>query len=174
MQQAELATLLTNASNATREALLRENFTLVDVELAYRLKDICLEGWSTHPGQALGAAAALQLLSHVRSNAEIQALSAWAAGLKALIDGQMEQAISALEDSERRFLSLGKTHTAAATQVSKLIALSMLGRYEEAIECGLRARDIFLAYKDIQAAGKIEHNIGNLYFRRDRYHDAEV
>ncbi len=24
------------------------------------------------------------------------------------------------------------------------------------------------------AAGKIEHNIGNLHFRRDRYHDAEV
>ena len=86
----------------------------------------------------------------------------------------MESAISELEDSERRFLSLGKTHTAAATQVSKLIALSMLGRYEEAIECGLRAREVFLSYNDFHAAGKIEHNIGNLHFRRDRYHDAEV
>jgi CHAT domain-containing protein len=174
MLQAELATLLTNASNATREALLQENFTLADVELAYRLKDICLEGWSTHPAQAVGAAAALQLLSDVRSNAEIKALSAWAAGLKALIDGQMQEAIFVLEDSERRFLGLGKTHTAAATQVSKLIALSMLGRYEEAIDCGLRARRVFLAHNDFLAAGKIEHNIGNLHFRRDHYHDAEV
>ena len=174
MRHLELASLLTNSSNAHREALLLENYTLADVELAYSLKDICLEGWSTHPGQALGAAAALQLLSQVRPNAEIKALSAWAAGLKALIDGQMQQAISELEDSERRFLHLGKTHTAAATQVSKLIALSMLGRYEEAIDCGLRARGVFLAYKDFLAAGKIEHNIGNLHFRRDRYHDAEV
>ena len=86
----------------------------------------------------------------------------------------MQQAISELEDSQRRFLILGKTHTAAATQVSKLIALSMLGRYEEAIECGLRAREVFLSYNDFLAAGKIEHNIGNLHFRRDRYHDAEV
>jgi CHAT domain-containing protein len=174
MQQAELATLLTNSSNVNRETLLRENLTLADVELAYRLKDICLEGWSTHPAQALGAAAALQLLSDVRPNAEIKALSAWAAGLKALVNGQMQQAISELEDSERRFLSLGKTHTAAATQVSKLIALSMLGRYEEAIECGLRARGVFLTCNDFLAAGKIEHNIGNLYFRRDHYHEAEV
>src|SRR5688572_19933976 len=83
-------------------------------------------------------------------------------------------AISELEDSERLFLDLGKTCIAAATQVSKLIALSMLGRYEEAIECGLRAREVFLTHNDSQAAGKIEHNIGNLYFRRDRYHDAEI
>jgi tetratricopeptide (TPR) repeat protein len=174
MQHLELATLLTNSSNANREKLLRENFTLADVELGYRLKDICLEGWSTHPGQALGAAAALQTLSEVLPNAEIKALSSWAAGLKALIDGQMKRAISELEDSQGRFLKLGKPHTAAATQVSKLIALSMLGRYEEAIDCGLRARGVFLAYNDFLAAGKIEHNIGNLHFRRDRYHDAQL
>lgn len=154
--------------------MLWENSTLLDTELAYCLKDICLDGWSTHPGQAIGAAACLRLLAGIRPTAEIKALSAWAAGLQALIDGQMQKAIAELEDSEQRFLSLGKIHTAAATQVSKLIALSMLGRYEEAIECGLRAREVFLAYNDIRAAGKIEHNIGNLYFRRDRYHDAEV
>jgi len=174
MQHAELAALLVTSSNGSRETLLWENSTLADVELGYRLKDICLEGWSTHPSRALGAAASLQLLAAIRPNQEIKALAAWSAGLRALIDGEMQTAISELEESERRFLSVGKIHTAAATQVSKLIALAMLGRYEEAIECGLRARVVFLAYKDFQAAGKIEHNIGNLYFRRDRYHDAEV
>ncbi len=174
MQYAELATRLVNSSDANRETLLRGNSALADVELAYRLKDICLEGWSTHPAQALGAAASLQLLSHLQTHPEIKALTAWAAGLQALVCGQMESAISELEDSEQRFLSLGKTHIAAATRVSKLIALSMLGRYEEAIECGLQAREVFLAYNDFHAAGKIEHNIGNLHFRRDRYRDAEI
>jgi len=173
MQHAELAALLVSSSNASRETLLWENSTLADVELGYRLKDICLEGWSTHPSQALGAAAALQLLASIRPSQEIKALAAWSAGLRALIDGEMQTAIAALEESEQRFLSVGKIHTAAATQVSKLIALSTLGRYEEAIECGLHAREVFLGYKDFLAAGKIEHNIGNLYFRRDRYHDAE-
>ncbi len=174
MHHAELATRLVNASNANRETLLSENSVLADVELAYRLKDICLEGWSTHPAQALGAAASLQLLAELQTHPEIKALSAWAAGLQALVGGEMEQAISELEDSERGFLDLGKTHTAAATRVSKLIALSMLGRYEEAIACGLHAREVFLAHNDFHAAGKIEHNIGNLHFRRDRYHDAEI
>ena len=174
MQHGELATLLVDSNDANREALLWENSGLADIELAYRLKDICLEGWSTHPGQALAAAASLRLLANIRPSAEIAALTSWGAGLKALIDGQMQLAVSELEDSERRFLSLGKIHTAAATQVSKLIALSMLGRYEEAIECGLRARRIFLAYNDVLAAGKIEHNIGNLYFRRDCYREAEI
>lgn len=174
MQCSHLATLLVNSSNAKRKTLLRENSALADVELAYCLKDICLEGWSTHPGQAVAAATSLQLVSEIRPIPEIKALTAWAAGLKALIDGQMLLAISELEDSERGFLALGKTNTAAATQVSKLIALSMLGRYEEAIECGLRARAVFLAYNDFLAVGKIEHNIGNLHFRRDRYHEAEV
>jgi CHAT domain-containing protein len=174
MQHAELAALLVSSCNASRETLLWENSGLADVELGYRLKDICLEGWSTHPSQALGAAAALQLLAAIRPSQEIKALAAWSAGLRALINGEMQTAIAELEDSERRFLGVGKIHTAAATKVSKLIALSTLGRYEEAIECGLRAREVFLAYKDFHAAGKIEHNIGNLYFRRDRYHDAEV
>src|SRR5215510_1739134 len=175
MQHSELAALLVSkSSNACRESLLWENSTLADVDLAYHLKDICLDGWSTHPAQALGAAASLQLLAAIRPSQEIKALAAWSAGLRALIDGEMQTAISELESSEKRFLGVGKIQTAAATQVSKLIALSMLGRYEEAIECGLRAREVFLAYKDFQAAGKIEHNIGNLYFRRDRYHDAEV
>lgn len=174
MQRAELAALLVNASHADREALLRQNSAFVDVELAYRLKDICLDGWSTHPAQALGAAASLRLLAAHHHNLEIKALAAWASGLEALIGGEMQTAISELEESERRFLSLGKIHTAAATRVSKLIALSMLGRYDDAIECGLRARDVFLAVNDFHAAGRIEHNIGNLHFRRDRYHDAEL
>ena len=174
MHHSELATRLVNSSDANREILLSENPVLADVELAYKLKDICLEGWSTHPAQALGAAASLQLLSEKQNHPEIKALTAWAAGLQALISGEMELAISELEHSERGFLNLGKMHTAAATRVSKLIALSMLGRYEEAIECGLHAREVFLTYNDFHAAGKIEHNIGNLHFRRDRYHDAEI
>ena len=174
MQHAQLATLLVDSSHATRETLLLENSILADVELAYCLKEICLDGWSTNPAQALGAAASLRLLSDLRPYPEIKALAAWGAGLKALIDGELQLAISELDDSERRFLRLGKIHTAAATQVSKLIALSLLGRYEEAVECGLQAREVFLAYNDFRAAGKIEHNIGNLHFRRDRYYDAEI
>jgi CHAT domain-containing protein/tetratricopeptide (TPR) repeat protein len=174
MQQAELAALLVDASNADREALLCENSALVDVGLGYLLKDICLDGWSTHPGQAIGAAASLQLLVASNPAPEIKALTAWTSGLRALISGELVEAIRYLEESEGQFLTINKPHIAAATQISKLIALSMLGRHDEAIQCGLRARQVFLEHNDLHAAGKIEHNIGNIYFRRDRYRDAEV
>lgn len=174
MQHAELAALLVEAGNAEQEALLRNNSALADVRVAYILKDICLDGWSSNPPQALRAAAALQSLSQINPDLEIIALCAWSAGLEALIQGRMEQAIKTLEESHRRFLALAKPHTAAATDVSKLIALALLGRYEEAVACGLRARELFLAHGDVLAAGKIEHNIGNLYFRRDQYREAEI
>ncbi|HEY8184568.1 MAG TPA: CHAT domain-containing tetratricopeptide repeat protein [Pyrinomonadaceae bacterium] len=173
MKHAELAALLVEASNAKREALLRENSALANVELAYILKDICLAGWSSQPPRALAAAEALDLLSQFNSDSEVAALRAWGAGLEALVKGQLERAIEKLGESNAQFLALNKLKTASETQVSKLIALALLGRYDEAIECGLRAREVFLAHDDVLSAGKIEHNIGNLCFRRDRYHEAE-
>ena len=173
MQHAELAALLVDAGNAEREALLKDNYALANVDLAYILKDICLDGWSSQPTRALAAAEALNLLSQFGSDKEVAALSAWGSGLEALVNGQMERAVEKLGESHERFLALDKPHTASETQVSKLIALAMLGRYDEAIECGLGAREILLAHGDVLAVGKIEHNIGNLCFRRDRYHEAE-
>jgi CHAT domain-containing protein len=173
MQQAELAALLVEASNAEREALLRHNSALGDVELAYILKDICLGGWSSEPARAVAAAESLEVLFQFNSDPQIAALRAWSSGLEALVQGQLERAVEQLDESHARFLALDKGHTASETQVSKLIALALLGRYDEAIECGLRAREVFVAGGDVLSAGKIEHNIGNLYFRRDRYHEAD-
>lgn len=173
MEVAELAARLVDAGNAEREALLRENSALADVELAYALKEICYEAFTIEPTRSVRAASALKALAKRNEEEEILALADWVGAIAALVKGQMERALTYLSEAETRLLRLGKDHTAAATKVSKLIALSMLGRYDEAIECGLRAREVFLAHNDQLAAGKIEHNIGNLYFRRDRYREAD-
>src|ERR1043165_1024870 len=173
MQRSELAARLVEAGDGERESLLAANSDLADIRLGYALKDICLDGWSSHPRQALGAAASLRLLFTKAPNPEIAALCSWTSGLESLIHGQMLEAIENLDDAKTRFVSLNKTHVSAATQVSKLIALATLGRYDEAIECGLAAREIFLEHNDLLAAGKIENNIGNIYFRRDDYKTAE-
>ena len=173
MERAELAARLAEADEAEREALLTTHAALIDFELASTLKDICLDGWSSNPARSTRAAAALHALAARTNDAEIAALAAWGAGLAALIEGQMERAIAHLDDAEARFVSLGKPGTAAATQVSKLIGLAMLGRYDEAIACGLRARDVLVAHDDPLAAGVIEQNLGNIYLRRDCYQEAE-
>lgn len=173
MDRAELAARLVEADEARRDALLEDSVGALDTQLAYILKDICLDGWSSDPSRSLAAAATLRKISHVRPEPEIKALCLWSQGIEALIEGDMPGAIESLDHARAAFLELNKTQIAAATEVSKVIALAMLGNYDEAIACALRAREVFLEHANLLAAGKIEHNIGNLYFRRDQYHEAE-
>jgi CHAT domain-containing protein len=174
MNRAELVTRLVSAvDDGERRALVAAHTALAGASLAHALKDVCLEAWSGDPPRAVAAASALEALASADDSEEVAALRDWGAGIAALVGGRMEEAILRLDEAESRFQRLCQPHTAAATQVSKLIALAMLGRYEEAIETGLRARDVFLEHGDLPAAGKVEHNIGNLCLRRDRYQEAE-
>lgn len=174
MERAELAVRLVEVSEQARDVLLQDHHTALDTALAYILKDICLDGWSSDPARSLAAAATLQKISELQAQPEIRSLALWAKGIEALIHGDMAGAITTLDEARRGFLALDKPHVAAATEVSKVIALAMLGLYDEAIACALRARTVFLEHGDLLAAGKIEHNIGNLHFRRDQYLEAEV
>lgn len=173
MERAELAGRLVEADEYRRNALLQDYRAALDVQLAYLIKDICLDGWSSDPMRSLAASATLRKICQVHTDPEIKALSHWTQGLEALIKGDMPGAIGSLDDAHKEFLTVNKPDVAAATEVSKVIALAMLGLYDEAIACALRAREVFLHHGDLLAAGKIEHNIGNLHFRRDQYREAE-
>lgn len=173
LDREQLAERLAIAAPDEREALLHQHAALLDVGLAYGLKEVCYAAWSSEPALAVGAAAALAALAARTDHNEIHALAAWTAGIAALTEGLMERAIAHLDDAAARFTALEQPHTAAATRVSKLIPLALLGRYDEAIATGLAARAVFLAHGDELAAGKIEQNLGNIYDRRDRYAEAE-
>lgn len=173
MERRELAASLVAASNPKRAALLAQHAALLDVELARALKDICLEAWTSDPSRAMAASAALAELADIRHEVEVRALADWAAGIAALVDGQMEAAIVALDKAEAQFKAVDDGHAAASTQVSKLIALAILGRYDEAIVTGQQARNVFVAHNDLLAAGKIEQNLGGIHFRQDKYREAE-
>jgi len=173
VDRAELAARLAAVDDAERAMLLKRYGALVDVDLARALKSLYDDTESNDPARAAGAAVALMALADTADDPEVRGLAAWTNGMARLDRGQMEEAIACLNDAEAQFLALGRPHTAAATQVSKLMALAMLGRYDEAIACGLQARDVFLAHGDTLAAGKIEQNLGNIYSRRECYHEAE-
>ncbi|HSH79364.1 MAG TPA: tetratricopeptide repeat protein, partial [Herpetosiphonaceae bacterium] len=173
MEPAELAGRLASAGPEERASLLAGHEAIVDLRLARALKALYDETESSDPSRAAGATAALADVARAVDDQEASALAAWTTGMVALDAGRMEAAIGHLEDAEARFMALGQRHSAAATQVSKVIALAILGRYHEALHCGLTARDLFLEHGDILAAGKIEQNLGNIYFRRDYYAEAE-
>ena len=174
MTRNELALELTNtAEEVERESLIRRNAPLADVELARFLKDICLDSWTSNPTRAVRAAQSLAFLAKINSQPEITALAAWTDGLAQMINGQLRRAVACFDKAQEKFQTLNQNHTAALTQVGKLYPLAMLGRVDEAIECGLRAQQVFLDCEDYAAAGRVEHNLGNIFQRSDRFEDAE-
>ncbi len=176
LQQANaqhLAERLAGASGEERNALFRAHEAFLDASLAHALKVLCYATWASDPPRAIGAADALADLAALRPEPEICALAEWTAGIADLVRGAMETATGHLDAAAAMFTHLNDHHTATSTQISKLIALALLGRYAEAVACGLQARDTFLALGDECAAGKVEQNLGNIAWRRDDYREAE-
>lgn len=179
MEQAELVTKLAAASTEEQATLLAHNTIPHRVELAHALKAHYLASRLSDPKQAVGAATALVALTHSTDpytvdDDEIGALATWTAGMAALhSEGQAERALGQLDAAVAGFTALDQPLMAAAVQPSRLHALALLGRYEEAIVSGVQARDLFLRHGDATAAGKIEQNLGSIYWRRGQYPEAE-
>ncbi len=168
-----MAAQLAAADEPERAALL-EQHAGAGVELAHALRAAYLEASNGQPARAIAAVAALSVLAQRTGDAEVRALAAWVEGLAALqLRGEMEPALLLLDRAAAGFTALGQPATAAATQVGKVFALAMLGRYADAAACGLAARDVFVSQGDTAAAGRMEQNLGNLSARQDRYAEAE-
>jgi tetratricopeptide (TPR) repeat protein len=146
-----------------------------DLDRARALNALYQESHAGDPGRAAAAAMALERLSQVRADqSEIVALAAWTSGMAAVhLEGQMERGVALLMQASELFTALQRPLEVAATQVSMLQGLAMLGRYDEAIGFGRAARDIFERHGDLLAAGKIDQNLGNIAYRRGRFHEAE-
>lgn len=173
MKPLDLAKLLVDSSREIRNSLLREHEPLPAVELAESLQEMCYEVWTDAPQKVSAIVETLNEVAEQSGNAEVCAYAEWTEAIKALVNGDLEGCIGWINSSEESFTAIEKPHLAAKTQTSKLYALALLGRYDEAVKCGLRAREIFLAHDDLYSVGKIEHNIGNLYWRRDMYRESE-
>ena len=165
--------LVAATSVAERKRLLINNAKLADEKLALQIKDICYAAWTSEPTIAQKAEAALKGLFKYNPLDEIKAILLWVTGISCITAGNLEAAVAQLDRSAAVFDTLGREHEAAQTQVAKLIALALLGRYDEAVATGIRALRIFDKYGDDVAAGKIEKNLGNIVSRRDLHLQAE-
>jgi CHAT domain-containing protein/tetratricopeptide (TPR) repeat protein len=174
MLRAQLAEkLISAASEAERKRLLNENRKQADEKLAFALKEICYAAWTTEPVKAQKASQALKTLFKINPREEISALSFWVSGIAELTRGRLESAVRNLDRAAEIFFQTGKEHDAAQTQVAKLIALAMLGRYDEALETGEKTLKIFKKYGDQLAIGKVEKNLGNIVARQGDERRAE-
>ncbi len=167
------AGLVAEKREGGRKKLLAENPRLADERLARALKDECYRVWTSAPAGARAAAAALKTLSIFSPSESTTAIRFWVEGIADITGGKLESAIRNLDSASNALKRLALEHESAQPQVAKLIALAMLGRYEEARTTGRRALKIFEKFDDQLAAGKIEMNLSNIVSRRDEYRRAE-
>lgn len=174
MQRHELiAKLLVTNKKQRHLSLFKQHYDLIDLQFARDLKDTYYDSWTTAPQKTLNTATALEVLAKILSFDEVRALAIWVRGIADLTGGKIEKAVQDLDKSAAIFLEIGQEHNAAQTQVAKLIALALLGNYDEAIKTGERALKIFEKYNDSLAAGKIEKNLGNVVTRQGKESQAE-
>jgi CHAT domain-containing protein len=176
MRRRDLAARLVSASSAVeRRRLLKANMRVADARLAREIKDICYRKWTAEPAAAQRAAVALHALETARPNDhETAAVALWIAGIANITRSRFEHAVEDLDTAAKLFRSIGKPADAAQTEVAKLIALGLVGRYDEADRTGRAALRTFEKAGDQLAAGKIEMNLSNVAARRERHLAAEA
>lgn len=174
MRQAELISELLKTSNPkTHLSLFVKHSDLINLDFAEELKNTYYDSWTKEPQKTRNAAKALEVLSEIISDDEVKALMNWVKGIADLTEGKTEKAINHLDKAAQIFTSLDKSYQAAQTQVAKLYALALLGKYIEAIVCGENTLKIFEENGDELAAGKVEMNLGNIVSRRELHNKAE-
>jgi len=174
MRRADLAKRLVEAANnRERRLLLSQNPTLADVRLAAEIRKACYSVWTSDPIKTKGAENAIRCLAELNDREEISATAKWVSGIVAITRGKFEDAVAELRGAGKLFAGLGNITDSAETRVAELMALAMLGRYDEAVETGQNALAIFDGENDGLAAGKILMNLSNVVARRDQHAEAE-
>ncbi len=172
-EQAEIARRLTDEA-APAGALDPGARTAV----GWALKHLCYAAWSSDPPRAVRAAQALHALCEVAADPDpdhdpaLPALADWCEGIACLTRGEMGAAVAALDRACERWRRAGQALHAAHTQVPKVMALAVLGRFDDAQACALETRHQLLAEGDEHAAAKVSLNLGSLSMQRAAYAQA--
>ena len=173
MTRSDLVEALLATDETGQQSLLQQHQSLVDPTLAWALKEAYDARERVAPSLAARIAGLLTIVAAMTTDDLVMAVAHWTNGLAALDSGQLEEAHARLTIARDLFLARDQPLHGAATQIGNFVALAMLGRDEEAIQRGEWARAHFADADDQLAMGKIEQNLANLHFLRDRYGKAE-
>jgi CHAT domain-containing protein len=149
------------------------------LELAWALKDYGAASWNSEPQNTVGAARAIDALCEAISpdssdaiTTETLAVRDWVNGFADLTNGAMNHAIEHFDVAAARFGSIRRETEATHTQIPKVIALSILGEFARAEECGSAALAKLLRAGDMQAACRLSVNLGNVNLEISAYDAA--
>ena len=144
--------------------------------LAWALKDRAIAAWSAAPNEVSISADLIRSQAAIscdtESHTEISAIGDWVAGIADLTQGRMMDAVTHLDRATTAFQALGLPGHAAHAQTPKIMALSMLGKHDEALRSGAATLAQLIRMDELQSAGKVSLNLGNLHCHREEYAES--
>ena len=86
--------------------------------------------------------------------------------------GFYRTAVDLYRDAILRFTRLGDRTEVGRTLSVSILSLNLCGEYEAAQQAGEQARAIFTALGDEHRLARLDINLGNVYYRQDRFAEA--
>lgn len=165
---------LLGLSGTERSELLKRLSETELVRLAFELRLLCYGVWTTDPIGFAKMEGVLAEMAAVSTHFAIRAVHHWVSGLKWIVQGDFTAAIRDLGNSRKQFALNGAEMEASEVAVAMVYPLALSGEEEKALVIGSAALRVFLDHDARFSAAKIEHNLGNILHRRDRYSEAEA
>jgi CHAT domain-containing protein len=165
----ELASL---TSPEAQEKFLVEHRSLLRPEVVSEIADHVREQVRIDVQQASRMAESAVAIARQLNNKESMA---WALRAKAnvlYVNGEPSAAVDLHRQSVALFEAVGKADEVARTLSGSIQPLLQIGEYDRAIAAAERARKIFAEQRNIWRLARLEINIGNIYYRQDRFAEA--
>jgi CHAT domain-containing protein len=141
-------------------------------DLARRLADeVPRRGRSSVP-EAARLATAASWLARQSGNAYARGRAVRARGHVHSFGGRHRAALACYDGAVRLFERVNADLDVAITESGSLQSLIYTGEYVEAFARATRARGIFRRHGDEARLARLESNVGNIYFRQDRFEEA--
>ena len=155
-----------------RREFLQEHGADLSAELAIHLTDIARERVRVNTREALSLSeAAIEIARLVGEERSLAyAIRGKANALYAL--GQYREAIELHGSAISIWEKLGETPELGRTLAVSILPLMLCGEYELAFTNASRARQIFTDIGDELRLARLEINVGNVYYRQDRFSEA--
>lgn len=167
-----LGNLTALAWDGARQEFFRTHPELVEISLVETLCSEVARLVGVNMEKAGQVAATARWLAEELDDDRSRGLSARAAANAYHFSGECSQAQALYEAALAQFSKLGDEREEAITRSSALHNLAYLGEYEKVFEWEHAARAVFERLEDRQRLATLEHNLGNILYRQDRWEEA--
>ncbi len=169
----ELVTQLSEIGDQTaREEFLAIHPSLIEAEVVAGIADKVLAEVRVDLHRALRLADAGLAIANKLDDRESRARSFRAKANALYVAGQNAAAAEHHSWAVALFEELGKLDEVARTLSGSIQPLLLMGDYTRAFAAGERARQIFTEQGNTWRLARLEINIGNIYYRQDRFKEA--